>query len=520
MVPGITPTWSTSAAAVATVNTTGLVTARAAGTATITATAEDQTATATITVEAVPVDDHGISTATATTISYGDTATGKLDAGDEDFFKIEVSSTAKTVRLTAWTEGRTDTRGYLYNDKGTELVSNDDGGPGQNFQVARTVSPGTYYVKVVGYQSTTAGDYVFKVDDHGDAAGEIATTVTSATNGDIGKAGNVDYFHMNVTAGGSLVLSTTGGTDTYGVLYNSRGDSINADDDGGTDTNFSISQESVAVGDYYLRVTGYDQNTGSYVLTVSGTAGLGAGSGSDNNDDNTGGGGPNNNNNTRQTAHYMELGGVASDAIGSGTQRDWFGVRVRSSVASASTIRLTAYTVGSARVSLFLYNDLNHLLSAANPGAGSPSAVQVVLPSVSTGKYYYVMVRGRLPTDRGSYQIKVDDHGDSRTTATSVTRGGEAVVGNLASTGNIDYFKFSVDGDDTAVTIYTTGSLDTYGELRNANGGLVEANNDESKTQKNFRISRTESKALDAGTYYVRVGGQSGATGEYTLYIT
>jgi uncharacterized protein YjdB len=48
-------TWATSSAAVATVNGSGLVTAKAAGSATITATSEGKSGTATVTVTAVPV---------------------------------------------------------------------------------------------------------------------------------------------------------------------------------------------------------------------------------------------------------------------------------------------------------------------------------------------------------------------------------------------------------------------------------------------------------------------------------
>ena len=427
-----------------------------------------------------------------------------------------VSSTAKNVRLTAWADGTTDTRGYLYNDKGGELTNDDDNGPGRNFQVTRTVSPGTYYVKVVGYQATTTGTYTFSVDDHGDSSGS-ATTLTGNTSGEIGVAGNVDYFHFNVTSAGSLILESTGDTDTFGQLHNSRGDSINANDDDGSDGNNFKIEHQVTTGDYYLRVTGYDDKTGSYDLTVGGTANLGSASSG-----NTGTG-PNNSNNTRQTAHYMELGHVASDGIVSGDQQDWFAVRVRRSVATTGTVRLTAWTVGSVKVAMFLKNDLNENLVSVIPGGSAPGPVQAVYANTPTGKYYYIMVRGRRTSDRGSYQIKVDDHGDSRTTATAVTLG-DTDVGGLVAAGNVDYFKFSVANNDTNVTIYTTGDVDTYGELRNSSGGLIESNDDESKTLKNFKIERIQAgntdKRLDTGTYYVSVSSRTGSTGEYTLNIT
>ncbi|MEY2733450.1 MAG: hypothetical protein RL340_509, partial [Gemmatimonadota bacterium] len=52
---GLVPTWSSSAAGVATVTAAGLVTAAGNGTATITANVDGATATATVTVAQVPV---------------------------------------------------------------------------------------------------------------------------------------------------------------------------------------------------------------------------------------------------------------------------------------------------------------------------------------------------------------------------------------------------------------------------------------------------------------------------------
>ena len=216
---GVTFNWSSSNTAVATAGAGGWVRGVAAGTATITAEANGRTATATVTVQGD--DDHGGSLATATPISYGDTATGTLDAGDEDWFEIDVTSDAKTVRLTAWAEGSTDTRGFLYDDKEKELTDDDDEGPDRNFLLAYDVSPGKYYVKVVGFRSTTTGDYVFKVDDHGNSD-DTATPVSSEAEGEIEPAGNVDYFSIRVTGAGTLIVRTTGTMDTFGELFEVR----------------------------------------------------------------------------------------------------------------------------------------------------------------------------------------------------------------------------------------------------------------------------------------------------------
>ena len=87
-------TWATSNAAVATVSTTGLVSAVGAGSATITATSEGQSGTSAITVTNVPVASVTVSPATAS-VSVG--ATTQLTATPKD-----ANGTALTGRAVTW----------------------------------------------------------------------------------------------------------------------------------------------------------------------------------------------------------------------------------------------------------------------------------------------------------------------------------------------------------------------------------------------------------------------------------
>ncbi len=73
--------WSSSAAAVATIDSTGLLTAVAPGTATVTATVEGRTATATVTVTPVPVAAVSVSPATVT-VRVGSTQAMTASARD------------------------------------------------------------------------------------------------------------------------------------------------------------------------------------------------------------------------------------------------------------------------------------------------------------------------------------------------------------------------------------------------------------------------------------------------------
>ncbi len=71
----------------------------------------------------------------------------------------------------------------------------------------------------------------------------------------------------------NLEIFSEGSTDVVGTLYNSTGEEILADDNGGDANNFRISR-SLAVGTYYLRVKGFndsfsiDTRTGAYSLRI------------------------------------------------------------------------------------------------------------------------------------------------------------------------------------------------------------------------------------------------------------
>ena len=106
-------------------------------------------------------------------------------------------------------------------------------------------------------------------DDHGDSR-EAATRVAleSATPGMLEEPDDTDYFQIEVRTRGSLLVETTGLTDTVGRLVGS-GASIDQDDADDGDENFRI-RSIVSPGTHYVRVRGYDDTaTGSYMLHVS-----------------------------------------------------------------------------------------------------------------------------------------------------------------------------------------------------------------------------------------------------------
>ena len=105
-----------------------------------------------------------------------------------------------------------------------------------------------------------------------------------------------------------------------------------------------------------------------------------------------------------------------------------------------------------------------------------------------------------------------DDHGGDRASATRVGAGSDT-QGSL-SAGDVDYFRVDVDESGT-LEVYTSGGVDTVGQLEDSTGSPVD-NNDDGGAGTNFRIAAD----VTEGTYYVRVRGFGSQTGgEYTLHV-
>lgn len=108
-------------------------------------------------------------------------------------------------------------------------------------------------------------------DDHGDNI-STATVVglNSSTSGNIEVIGDEDFFRIDVSSEGTLLVYSSGNTDTFGYLLDSFGNILVPNDDDGVGLNFSLSYP-VSVGTYYVRVRGFDvsMTTGNYSLEVS-----------------------------------------------------------------------------------------------------------------------------------------------------------------------------------------------------------------------------------------------------------
>ena len=128
------------------------------------------------------VDDHGNTRSGATRVSLGSTTSGRLSAGDTDYFRVSVSGSGTLV---AYTTGSTDTYGYILNSSGRVLTEDDDAGVGSNFYISVSVRSGTYYIRIRGYDSSTTGNYTLRIEANQES--------TSGTSGDF----NIELVFVN-----------------------------------------------------------------------------------------------------------------------------------------------------------------------------------------------------------------------------------------------------------------------------------------------------------------------------------
>ena len=155
----------------------------------------------------------------------------------------------------------------------------------------------------------------------------------------------------------------------------------------------------------------------------------------------------------------------------------------------------------------------------------SPESVSLTAPSTARTYYYGACVdsvsgesdtgnncsTGVRATVSDSGGGSGDDHSNTRTGATTLALGGSG-SGRIEPGSDVDYFIVQVSGTGT-LTVYTTGDLDTLGELQSSSGGVL-ADGDDSGTGTNFRIEHS----VSSGSYYIEVGSYQSSTGNYTLH--
>ena len=209
----------------------------------------------------LPTDPNPLPEPSSHPLPLNGSLEGSIDpVGEEDVYQITVTDSGT---LTVYSTGSMDLYGRLLDDSGNQLASNDDGGEDTNFRFSRSVSAGTYYVRVRHYDNSGTGNY-------GITSRFVEPSrlpLNGSLEGSIDALGEEDVYQITVTDSGTLTVYSTGSMDLYGRLLDDSGNQLASNDDGGEDTNFRFSR-SVSAGTYYVRVRHYDNSgTGNYGIT-------------------------------------------------------------------------------------------------------------------------------------------------------------------------------------------------------------------------------------------------------------
>ncbi|MDF1569570.1 MAG: PPC domain-containing protein [Spirochaetaceae bacterium] len=211
-----------------------------------------------------------------------------LGDGDEDWFAVEVPATrgGNVMVLQAATSGALDTYMELYSpDDQSWAVTEDDDTDGGNAMIQYPISePGTWYVKVRGYSDDVEGSYGLTVSLREDTLGpgepdegpEGATSLnvgTSPLSKNIDYSSDEDWFRLRLVRplGRDEVLriETMGDMDLVMELMDEYQGYIMEDDDSGNMNNPMVIVSGLDAGEYYVVVSGYGGETGSYDIMAN-----------------------------------------------------------------------------------------------------------------------------------------------------------------------------------------------------------------------------------------------------------
>ena len=228
-----------------------------------------------------PVDDYGDSPSSAGAVELNTKLVANLNSDtDADWFRFTVATGGQwTVSSFDVAEGAgIDVKAEMYASNGsTVLIASDDvSDTDRNFSMVRTVTPGTYYVRVTGVNGAT-GRYGLRSgfvlpDDFGDSsAASTDLAINGTRTGLLGVLNDQDWFRLTFNEAGVFRASSTGVTDTMGAIYQADGTTLITENDDANppDTNFGVSANIAGAGVRYLKVSGFDGQTGPYTVVTS-----------------------------------------------------------------------------------------------------------------------------------------------------------------------------------------------------------------------------------------------------------
>ena len=214
----------------------------------------------------------------ATAVAIGEDAQGELEEpGESDLFVFEAVE-GELYQIDVALGTLVDSVVSLYDSGQWELAYNDDHGDSAASRILWVApSSGSYYIEVSSWDYGT-GSYTLTVvaaevaDDHAGTFGD-ATSVTAgeAATGVVAYPGDVDFFVFEAVGGELYQIDVALGTlaDSVVSLYDSDEWMLVYNDDHGDSAASRILWEAPSSGSYYIEVSTWGADTGSYTLTIT-----------------------------------------------------------------------------------------------------------------------------------------------------------------------------------------------------------------------------------------------------------
>ncbi len=486
-------------------------------------------------------DDHGNDCDNATAAGVGGQFTGNIDPQfDQDFFRLVLPNNSMLIASTDISAGSLDSQIDLLDRNCVMQASDDDGGPGRASIFAFALDADTYYVRVRSYSAESSGPYTLTLryipqvpgpDEHGDSC-PTATQLGAfgSARGRIDPANDVDYFRVdNEFANLTFVAQSYNSTfDPFGEILGPDCQPLAQNDDS-SGLEFTVSTPAAQDTTYYIRVSSAGGNSSGdysldyYFIAVARAAAAAKRAGA----------GPVP---AKAVIHPGSLSGLWYDA-----QRSGQGFAIDFDEANRVAVTWYVYNAGQqiwlvgsgalngnrATVPAFIASG-GQFPPGFDPGAVTltpwgtltldvRSCQRITASWNSTIAGYGIgsleleplLLAGGLVCE---VTAEADDHGDACAAASALNPNG-SVSGRIDPATDSDFFRIAVAANGTlAVQSAAVSSLNPQGTLYDSACQPLADSDDAAGSE--FAISR----AVTAGTYYVRVRSSGAATvGGYSL---
>ena len=409
---------------------------------------------------------------------------GRIATRTADYFRIEVTEPVETAIYTA---DSPYSIGTLFDAEGREIATDDAGGEADGFRITAPLWPGEYYLRVTKHYSpfgTAAsdppGNYTLLAEGTPLSFTDLSLDRTPR-EGAIGKAGDADFFRIEVSEATAVVVRSTGSVDTLGILLDSHGRTITTDDNRGEEGNFWVFAV-VQPGEYYVQVTTppfafFGSTTGSFTLQAQGKP---------------------------VSPVQLSLNGPPHGGVIE-TEDDFEIFRIDVEMPTEAVI----YTTGGFDSGGTLLDSEGRAIALDDDGG---EGLNFRLGGFLWTGVYHLLV-GAADDFGGSYTLHVEG---TQLTPTLTLLGGLPKEGAIETPGDSDYFRIEIS-EPTATVLYSTGGLDTAGVLYDPDGNEIAWDDDGGQGLVNFHIATA---LFRPGEYLLRVLSSSNSTGSYTLHTS